>query len=230
VGLKDDLSREVGTIFGSRWTERDGVKVPESEEVGLGNIAVKLSATVLYADLASSTALVDGESNQFAAEIYKSFLHCAAKIVRSENGTITAYDGDRIMAVFLGESKNSAAGRSALKITYAVREIIRPAQKKQYASKTYELKHVVGIDTSDVYVARTGVRGANDLVWVGRAANYAAKLAALSPDYSTYVTAEVYNRLAVDVKTTKGAAMWEARGWKNFDGRTIYASGWQWGI
>ena len=33
----------------------------------------------------------------------------------------------------------------------------------------------LGIDTSKLFVARTGIRKSNDLVWVGRAANYAAK-------------------------------------------------------
>jgi class 3 adenylate cyclase len=76
--------------------------------VKLGNDAVKLSATVLYADLADSTKLVDGHTKQFSAEIYKTFLHCAAKIIRSEDGVITAYDGDRVMAVFIGDRRIAA--------------------------------------------------------------------------------------------------------------------------
>jgi class 3 adenylate cyclase len=55
------------------------------------------------------------EKHRFAAEIYKTFLHCAAKIIRSEDGVITAYDGDRIMAVFIGNAKNTSAVRAALK-------------------------------------------------------------------------------------------------------------------
>jgi len=38
-----------------------------------------------------------------AAEIYKTYLHCAAKIIRSEGGSITSYDGDRIMGIFIGD-------------------------------------------------------------------------------------------------------------------------------
>jgi hypothetical protein len=57
---------------------------------------------VLYADLADSTKLVDEYQRPFAAEIYKTFLHCAGKIIRAEDGTITAYDG--------GASRASTAG------------------------------------------------------------------------------------------------------------------------
>lgn len=67
MGLKDDLEVEIATIFRSKWTERDGETVPEAENLKLGNDAVKLNATVLYADLADSTALVDGYKRFFAA-------------------------------------------------------------------------------------------------------------------------------------------------------------------
>jgi class 3 adenylate cyclase len=192
MALNDDLQKEVAAIFKAAWDRRDGTVVPADDSLRLGNDAVELDATVLYADLADSTKLVDGHIPGFAAEVYKTFLHCAAKIIRQEGGTITAYDGDRIMAVYLGTAKNTSAARTALKINHAATNIINPAIRSQYTSETYLLKHVVGIDSSK-FVARTGVRGANDLVWVGRAANYAAKLAALPDAYTTYITAEVHD-------------------------------------
>jgi len=188
MSLKEDLEARIAEIFRSAWTERDGNVVPDDNGVLLGNDAVKLDAAVLYADLADSTILVDEYVPWFAAEIYKTFLHCAAKIIRSESGVITAYDGDRIMAVFLGETKETQAVRTALKINSAAR-IINERKRVQYPTDAYIMRHVVGVDTSKLFVAKTGVRGANDLVWVGRAANYAAKLAALPATY-TYITAK----------------------------------------
>lgn len=231
MGLKADLEKEVATVFRAKWDERDGNVVPEDDSLTLGNDAVKLKATVLYADLADSTALVDSQSASFAAEIYKTFLHCAAKIIRSEDGVITAYDGDRIMAVYIGDMKNTRAVRSAMKINYAGLSIINPAQKSVYTSISFTLKHVVGIDTSQLFVAKTGVRGANDLVWVGRAANYAAKLATLPDAYPSYITKEVYDAMSEEVKVaTDGRQMWEAVRWDNFDDRIIYRSNWWWSI
>jgi len=197
----------------------------------LGNDAVKLKGTVLYADMADSTNLVDKYKAFFAAEIYKTFLLCAAKVIRSEEGVITAYDGDRIMAVFIGKNPNTRAVRCALKIHYAALYVVAPAKKAQYSKNEYEIKHVVGVDKSDLYVARTGVRGANDLVWVGRAANYAAKLSALPPTHPTYITKEVYDAMLDDVKTSSdGRQMWEAVYWTEFDGRLIYRSNFWWSI
>jgi class 3 adenylate cyclase len=218
-------------VFKAKWDERDGNVVPEDDSLTLGNDAVKLKATVLYADLADSTNLVDGHAPFFSAEMYKTFLHCAAKIIRSENGFITAYDGDRIMAVYIGELKNSRAVRSALKINFAVSQVINPAQQGFYVKSFFTMKHVVGVDTSDLFIAKTGVRGANDLVWVGRAANYAAKLSSLPASFATYITKEVHDVIINELKVfTDGRAIWEPVRWNNFDDRIIYRSNWWWWI
>jgi class 3 adenylate cyclase len=231
MSLKEELQTEVAQVFRAVWEERDGNVVPEANDIKLGNDAVKLEATVLYADLADSTDLVDKYSASFAAEIYKTFLHCAAKIIRSEQGTITAYDGDRIMAVYIGDSKNTSAARSALKIHWAVLNVINTAKAKQYPNSVYNLRHVIGIDTSNLFAARTGVRGANDLVWVGRSANYAAKLTTLPSTFPTYITQEVFSQLHASTKIGgDGRQMWEAVSWNSFDNRTIYRSNWWWSL
>ena len=54
------------------------------------------------------------------------------------------------MAVFIGNTKNTNAVRCALKISWAVSKIIRPAIQAQFPKNTYTLKHVVGIDTSNL--------------------------------------------------------------------------------
>jgi class 3 adenylate cyclase len=231
LGLKNDLQDQVKDIFGDQWDVTDGRVVPEPESIGLGNNAIKLDATVLYADMADSTKMVDDNGANYAAEIYKSFLYCAGRIIHSEQGVITAYDGDRIMAVFIGERKNTRAVKTGLKINYAVKKIINPAHEKQYSYTPYTLKHVVGIDTSKILVARTGVKGRNDLVWVGRAANYAAKLCALSADYPTRITEAVHKVIADDAKmSSSGKNMWNEATWKDMNDMTIYRSTWTWEI
>ena len=226
--LNDDLKSQVGQTLREQWTTRSGRVVPEPEDLGLGNDAVALGGTVLYADLDDSTDLVNRWKPAFAAKVYKSFLACAARIIRSEEGSITGYDGDRIMAVFIGNSKNSAAARTALKINYAVLGIINPALRGQYPKSTYRLRHHVGIDTSQLFVARTGIRGANDLVWVGRAANYAAKLSARSGP-PTQITADVYERLNQEAKFgSDGRNMWTREIAREIGGNVIYASTWYW--
>src|SRR5580698_8789928 len=110
--LKEILN-EVEPIFGKKWDTRDGRKVPDAESVGLGNDAVVIDGTVLYADMIDSTGLVNDFKPWFAAGIYKAYLVGASRIIRQNGGEITAFDGDRVMAVFAGEYKNTSAAKSA---------------------------------------------------------------------------------------------------------------------
>src|ERR1051325_7049118 len=155
-----EIIKEIEPIFASEWEEREGRKVPEADDISLTNAAVKLSGTVLYADMVDSTGLVDGFKPWFAAEIYKGYLLGASRVIRRNGGEITAFDGDRVMAVFVGDYKNTSAARCALKINHAVVKIINPAIKTKF-STDYSVKHSVGVDTSTLFVAKTGIRGSN---------------------------------------------------------------------
>jgi uridylate cyclase len=227
MGLKEDLEEEVAEIFREPWDKRVGEKVPEPEDLRLGNDGVKLHATVLYADMCDSTKLVDNHGKSFAAEVYKAYLTCAARIIKDRGGSITAYDGDRIMAVFIGDSKNSSAAEAALRINYAVRKIVNPAIKHQYTNSSYELGHVIGIDTSKLLAARIGVRNDNDLVWVGRAANYAAKLSAIDDPNTIFITEGVFNKLNSGAKYSSSEKLvWTTDEWEAMAGVPIYRSSW----
>src|SRR5438093_363021 len=99
MSLGEDLAEDAAKIFREQWTKRDGQVIPTTADLKLANDAVNLKGTVLYADLAKSTALVNDHMAEFAAEVYKTYLHCACKIIRADGGEITAFDGDRVMAV-----------------------------------------------------------------------------------------------------------------------------------
>lgn len=227
MALIDDLKSEVAVIFRDVWEVTGGRVVPATSSVGLGNKAIELDpATVLYADLDGSTSMVDRMQWHFSAEAYKTYLHCAAKIIKAQGGVITAYDGDRIMAVFIGERQCAQAALAGLQINYAVVKVINPAIQAQYTTD-FVLRHAVGIDKSIIRVARTGVRGDNDLVWVGRAANYAAKLTALPTDnWTVWATEDVYKSLEKDVTHYNGQEVWSARLWTAMDNFPIYGSNW----
>jgi class 3 adenylate cyclase len=231
MSFGEDLQAEVKNIFRDVWSKRDGYIVPESNSLKLGNDAVELEATVLYADMARSTILVDNYIPSFAAEIYKAFLTCCAKIIKNQGGVITAYDGDRVMGVFIGVDQETCSAKAALKINHAVKNIIAPAIVAQYPKNSYILKHAVGIDTSKIFVARVGVKNDNDLVWVGRAANYAAKLCNFRDgSYASWITGDAYDMLDDKAKYTNGKEMWEKTVWETMGNMRIYRSSWTWPV
>lgn len=227
--IRNELEDFVARTLREQWTTRDGRVVPDTDDLTLSNLAVTLDATVLYADLAGSTEMVKAKKWHFSAEVYKTFLYASSRMIRHHDGTITAFDGDRVMGVFLGDSKNSNAAKAALRINWIAKELIQPAIKNQYPASTYTLRHRVGIDTSAIQVIRAGVRGSNDLVWVSNAANNAAKMAALDPAYPSYISAAVYGRLNEEAKysTKNGEDRWQDLGTHDL-GHRIYGSTWWW--
>lgn len=139
----------------------------------------------------------------------------------------------RVMATFIGDSKNSSAADCALKIHYAVEKIVRPvaeARLPSLAKHGYRLSHCVGIASGTALVVRGGVRGTNDLVSIGRAPNVAAKLSEIrNARYRSVVTEDVFRRMR---STTKYGGnprqlMW-TRDTYNVGGQTssIYKSTW----
>ena len=210
-----EILSEIRSILSTRWTTRVGRKVPDPESVVLSNGAVKLNGTVLYADLTDSTGLVNHYRSRFAAKVYKSYLVAACRIIRNNSGTITAFDGDRVMAVYIGDRKNSSAAKTALQIKFIVKKI-NEELKRTYPNTSYGLQQAVGIDTGDLFVVRTGIRDSNDLVWIGRSANYAAKLCGLVAGvHSTFITESVYKKLngATKYGGSPRRTMWEKSYW-----------------
>ena len=229
MGIKADLESQVSRIYWEQWKRRDGRKVPEDDDLSSGNDAVDLEAAILYTDLSESTKLVDNYKDEFAAGNYKTFLQCATRIIRSEGGHIRSFDGDRVMGIYIGDLKNTSAVRSALKINWAVKKIIQPAIRKRYNTK-YVMKHVTGIDCSKVMATKAGIRNNNDVAWIGRAANHAAKLTTLSDSYATWITDKVYDKMADKAKYSDGKNMWEKRSWTPQKNRRIYRSTYWWAL
>jgi class 3 adenylate cyclase len=129
------------------------------------------------------------------------------------------------MAVFIGKTMCTNAVRAALKIKGAVGTIVQPALKAQYPQTNYVLKHVIGIDTSKLLASRIGVRNFNDLVWVGRAANYAARLTTLSDEFSIWITGSVYDSIQDAVKFSNETNMWTEHSWNTMNKMRIYRCG-----
>lgn len=227
----NDISNQVKSIFKTNWQIRDGQKVPEPSDITLGNDAVKLNATVLYADLKESTNMVGKYKKTFSAEVYKSYLVACCDLIRNNDGVITSFDGDRVMAVFIGDEKESKAAKTALQINYIVRKVINPELQDNY-NTNFIIEQVVGIDNSELLVAKTGIRGDNDLVWVGNAANIAAKMCSIRKGtYNTYISKNVYDSLndvsKYHFSNSFKYNMWESFFWNDYN-RTIYGSTYWW--
>lgn len=233
MALKDDLTNAVNGILGKSFDERDGQKIPTSEDVSLSNGAVKLDAAFLYADLAGSGMIAKVCPWDTTAKIIRAYLDCAVRIIRAHSGEIRSFDGDRVMGVFIGDSKRTNAVKSALKIQWATQNLIEAEAHKRFNSvkkNDVKIRQACGIDVGTSRAVRAGIRNNNDLIWIGRPPSFAAKLSDNREyPYCTFISHDVYASLAEEAKLSKGVDMWEKRTQK-FAGadETCYRSSYWW--
>lgn len=190
-----DIGEMAASVFATKWTRHQGIVVPDVNRIKLDNDAIEISAAVLYADIAGSSDLVKGYKDYFAAELYKTFLKAACEVIRNNDGEITSFDGDRVMAVFTGNSKCSSSAKAGLQIVSAIRRV-NEKLKEFYPSTSYKIDFGIGIDVSDIFVIKTGIRANNDLAWIGTAANNAAKLSEVrGMKERVFITQRVFDSL-----------------------------------
>jgi len=229
MSFDEDLRKEIRTIFRSAWEVTDGRVIPSPEDVGLGNKAKKVDISILYADMAGSTDMVKGYKREYCAEIYKTFLLGCCRVIRRNGGELISFDGDRIMGAFIGDAKNSTAAKAALNIKWVMDNIVQKEHDEYYVNIKRTIEYTVAVDVAEHHAVRTGIRGSNDLVWVGNAANLAAKLTNhnWSP-YRSIITYRVYNSLNNASKFDgNGRNMWISA-YSDEINETVYKSSYHW--
>jgi len=207
---KEELDAAVRSILYESFDARHGSVVPTTDSVALKNGGVYLDAVYLYADMADSTGMARVFTPQAAARIIRGFLTAAARVIRTHSGEIRSYDGDRVMAIFIGTDAATRASRAALEIKWVVDNVVHPALclwLDDYYESPWVLSHTCGIDTGTAFVVRAGVRNSNDLVSVGDAPNIAAKLSELK-GARTFITDRVWDAMSYDACFDGDRSMW----------------------
>jgi adenylate cyclase len=233
MALADELSDEIDDILDLDWDVRDGEVVPETNDVALAGGGVNLKCTILYADLVDSTELAMW-NRKTAGRVFKAFLACSTRLIRAREGDVRSFDGDRVMGIFVGDYKNTNAAKCALQINWMFLNLLKPkfeAKYEKFRDGTYKLAHCSGVDTSETLVVRAGIRNNNDLVWVGRAPNVAAKMSAFrdSP-YFSWISGDVYDAMNDSSKYggENNQNMWEERTWTSGPIKRVFRSSWIW--
>jgi adenylate cyclase len=221
LGFKEDCEAAVKDILTTPFDTRLGREVPTSEKVKQKDGGVYLlDVAYLYVDMADSTGMAKYFGPQDAARIIRAFLAAVCRVVRDRGGAIRSFDGDRVMAIFMGDDAAHQAVDAALRVTWVVKDVVHSRlllENETYADNwgngVWELKHRSGVDVGMAFVVRAGVRGDNDLVSIGDPPNIAAKLS----DYkskrgaTTIITERVWEKLPYDdCFTEAGDAKWSS--------------------
>jgi class 3 adenylate cyclase len=209
--LIDILTSEIDTLLGIEWDQSDGKMIPEGEDVVL-NEAAKIEATFLYADLAGSSILAQKCPWETTAKIIRAYLTTAVRLIEAHGGEIRSFNGDRVMGIFRGETPNTTAVNCARKIDWMVEKVINPKAEAAFSSirkNKIKIKHCIGIDTSEAWAVCSGISSSNDLIWIGKAPGFAAKLSKIRKyPYSVYISRDCFIRLGNIAKEAGEENIW----------------------
>lgn len=220
MALLDDLKNKIATYFREKYEIKETTIVPSTDysKLTFGNTALTSELTFIFIDIRKSSELHDTYGYEYAARIYQSFHDICLRIINSRDGNVRAFDGDRIMGVFSGDRKNNNAVETALNIRWATTNILNPQFKPEYA-----INIGIGIDTGETLITKVG-KGRNtennDLVWVGKACNYASHMCSYAKN-SIYISHAVFKKLNDSNKICDNRDMWTAFNLTLKNGNTI---------
>jgi adenylate cyclase len=231
--LKEDLINKVNSYFTEPYIVEETTIIPSTDysKLTFGNKGLISEFAFLFVDIRKSSELHDTYGYANAAKIYQSFHDVCLRIIEQNSGKIRAFDGDRIMGVFSGDSKRTNATKSAMNIRWAIENLVNPKLKSP-------LKIGCGIDIGKTLITKVG-KGRdphnNDLIWIGKGCNYASHLTQ-EANNSIIISQNIYNNLHDSTKykdaDTKTINMWTLKKLKlkNNTEINIYSSNYTWGI
>jgi class 3 adenylate cyclase len=229
MALKSDLENKIGSYFNEPYEIEETTIVPSTDysKLTFGNKALVSELCFLFSDIRNSSELHNEYGFKTAARIYQSFHDISVRIIESKDGKIRAFDGDRVMGVFSGKWKCSNATQAAMKIKWAVKNILN-------AHLEVPIEIGTGIDFGNTLISKVGKgrdSNNNDLVWIGKACNYASHLSGHGRN-STIITTRTYNRINDKSKFSGEKDMWTKKTLtlKNEKTIYIYESKWGWVI
>jgi adenylate cyclase len=190
--LLEDLKNKVQTFFTEPYTTEETTIVPGTDysKLTFGNKGLVAELAFLFVDIRQSSRMHEVYGYKTAALIYQSFHEMCVRIIIHNDGKVRAFDGDRIMGVFAGDSKCSNAAKAAMNIRWSIIHILNPKLNTP-------LSIGCGIEYGKTLITKVGKgRDINnqDLIWIGKACNYASHLCQVA-DNSILVSEEVYARL-----------------------------------
>jgi class 3 adenylate cyclase len=237
---KTDLQVMVDGFLAGTYETTNSRSVPVAADIPLGNKAAKLTATALFIDLRQSSDITNAFRRQTAAKMLKSYFSGCVRIVNLNSGFVRSFNGDGLLALFTGDQRADNAVKAAMQTKWFVVHILWPKFNGYFEANQaargarLSFSFGAGIDDGDIYAVRVGIRGTNDVAWVGRGTNTAAKLSnVLHHPRNIGVTRLVYDQLSTNRKLSKGTNMWSpSEQWGEFGGlnRAYRTTTYWWGI
>lgn len=168
MATNQETLNKIGEYLNQSYTQEETRVVPKRPDLTFGNSAKKMKhAVVVYVDMRKSKKILSDATTFWSVKIHKSFLLALTHCVECRDGHMRSFNGDGILAFFVGDNAASRAVRAAMDMKGFVLQI----NEKLTAAGKNEIDFGIGIAQGEVLVAKSGKAGDDmtkqDLIWVG---------------------------------------------------------------
>ncbi len=217
-------AEEIRRIFG-RFVHPNVVQrlIEDPRALNLGGETKEI--TVISADLRGFTSLSERNSSVEVMHLLNTYFDIMVKEIWEENGTITGFWGDELMAIFNAPLDQEDHVLRAVRASWKMRLAVQALQKNQ--SHDYQISFGFGVNTGEAMVGNIGSRERmQTYTAIGDAVNVAARLQRNANDNNILLNHSTFTRVRHLIHASKLPPMmvknktvpldvWYLKGWAN---------------
>jgi adenylate cyclase len=206
---------KVSEYLNQSYTKEETRIVPKRTDLTFGNTTkIMPHVVVLYVDMRKSKKILSDATTFWSVKIHKSFLLALTHCVEKREGHMRSFNGDGILAFFIGENAASRAVRAAMDTKGF---ILKMNEQLEKAGKN-KIDFGIGIGQGKIQVAKSGKAGDDmtkqDLIWVGLPVYVAVELSDFAKKpYNIWISKHVRSSIDTEkylnvVNDENGDSIW----------------------
>ena len=140
------------------------------------------TATILYADIEGFTSIAERISPEQVVEMLNEYFSAAVEIIEKNNGVVTQFQGDAMLATFNLPVDDALHAESAIRSALGIERL---CSERKFARIGLRVR--IGVATGSVTAGNVGSDSRISYTVHGDAVNLAARLEQLNKRYGTYL-------------------------------------------
>jgi len=239
MATNQETLEKLNEYLNASYVQEETRIVPKRTDLTFGNTVKKMSfAVVLYVDMRKSRKILSDATTFWSVKIHRAFLLALTHCVEKRDGHMRSFNGDGIMAFFVGENASSRAVRAAMDTKGFVLELNQSLESKGLNPIDFG----IGIAQGEVKVAKSGKAGDDltkqDLIWVGLPVYLAVELSDYArSSYNIWISNNVRTSIGKQdylgvVYDSDGNSKWvkEKRKFKSVGEKEVRATSWYYNV
>ncbi len=193
---------------------RTSNKIPQTSKDLKYNEIVKMDLAMLFVDITGYTDLVKNENPKKIARVMTLYVTEMGAAIRHHGGIIVSIEGDGLLASFNTiQGKKHNACEKAVRCAVTMNTLLDFVVNKRLREFNYNtISCRYGMDFGPIIINRAGIKGEgkNELLFIGKATNHAAKFLGIASNGEYVISEEVYKQLSDFYRGSSNGWSWSS--------------------